>query len=391
MKNSCKRWYTLLYLLVCASATVFSQYTIRLRLLLQPSTHATDTIFVAGSFNNWQPGKSEYSFSKEGENLSVQIKDVPAGVYEFKCTRGSWQKTECAVDGSTTDNHVIKVSSDTTIDLSIAAWSDDFAVAPKLHTASPNVKIVDTAFVIPQLGTSRKIWIYLPAGYATSHKRYPVMYMQDGQNIFDEYTAGFGEWGVDECLDSLIKKGRPACIVVGIDNGPERMREYNPYTFQQFGEGKGDQYVDFLVETLKPFIDKHYRTMPSKSNTIIAGSSMGGLISYYAMLKYPEVFGKGGIFSPAFWTAEKIKDLTDSTAKKLNGKLFFYIGELEGGTYVNDMKEVVQQLGNKSSALIYAVIDPDGRHNEQAWRKWFAGFYNWTMAEGFNNVIETDN
>ena len=390
MKNCCDKLYLLLYILGCTPASLFSQYIIKLHIRAQPAFHTTDTIFAAGNFNNWQPNKNDYRFLKEGDYLSLQINEIPAGVYEFKCTRGNWQKTESAADGTDAENRLIKLSSDTTIDIAIAAWKDDFTAVAKLHTVSANVKIIDTAFVMPQLDSKRRISIYLPAGYASSYKYYPVMYLHDGQNIFDDYTAAYGEWGVDECLDSLIKKGSPACIVVGIDNGPERMREYNPYEFKEFGKGAGDKYADFLVQTLKPFIDQHYRTLPSKNATIIAGSSMGGLISYYAMLKYPDVFGKGGIFSPAFWTANGIKNLTDSSGKKLTGKLFFYMGGLEGDVYLNDMNEIVQTLSEKSAAIIYTVVDADGRHNEKAWRKWFAGFYKWIMADGFNNVIELE-
>ena len=216
------------------------------------------------------------------------------------------------------------------------------------------------------------------------------MYMHDGQNIFDEYTAGFGEWGVDECLDSLINAGKQACIVVGIDNGPKRLNEYNPFAFRNFGEAEGDRYLDFIVQTLKPFIDKKYRTLSSKENTIIAGSSMGGLLSYYAMIKQPQVFGKAGIFSPAFWTAPAINSLTDSLAAKVNGKFFFYIGGQEGAAYLNDMVTIQELLGEKSTAMIYSVVDDEGMHNEKAWRKWFAEFYNWIMAEGFNKVMKVD-
>lgn len=234
---------------------------------------------------------------------------------------------------------------------------------------------------MPRLGIKRRVWIYLPPAYSTTHKKYPVLYMHDGQNIFDDSTAAFGEWGVDECLDSLIKKRIQACIVIGVDNGPQRMQEYNPYEFKEFGKGQGDAYVDFLVKTLKPFVDMHYRTLPSVENTLIAGSSMGGLISYYAMLKYPNIFGKAGIFSPAFWTAEKIKELTDSAGNQLHGKLFFYMGELEGETYLNDMNEVVETIGKKSDAMIYAVVDPEGSHNERAWRNGLPIFINglWQM------------
>lgn len=216
------------------------------------------------------------------------------------------------------------------------------------------------------------------------------MYMHDGQNIFDESTSGFGEWGVDECADSLIKNGKPACIIVGIDNGPNRMTEYNPYDSKDFGKGTGDQYLEFIVKNLKPYIDKHYRTLTTNENTIIAGSSMGGLISYYAMLKYPEVFGKGGIFSPAFWTASAIKELTDLSGDKIKGTVFFYVGGQEGEQYVADMKEITDQLGKNSKAFIYAVTDPAGAHNEAAWRKWFHEFYKWVLANGFNNIVDLD-
>jgi metallo-beta-lactamase class B len=249
---------------------------------------------------------------------------------------------------------------------------------------------MDTAFFMPQLDRRRRVWVYLPKGYGASKnkKRYPVLYMHDGQNVFDNYTSSYGEWGVDECLDTLIKNGKPPCIVVGIDCGSKRMNEYNPYYFEKFGEGEGDKYVDFLVKTLKPYIDKHYRTLKTKENTMIAGSSMGGLISYYAMLTHPDVFGKAGVFSPAFWTAPAINQLTDSIGANADGKIFFYIGELEGGSYVDDMKEVADNIGTRSDAIIYTVIDPASRHNEQAWRKWFAEFYTWMMGDGFNNQVK---
>ena len=117
------------------------------------------------------------------------------------------------------------------------------------------------------------------------------------------------------------------------------------------------------------------------------GSSLGGLTSYYAVLKYPEIFGKAGVFSPAFWTAPQIKSLTNAVTSKLNSKFFFYIGEKEGETYVTDMNEVAEKLGTNSNTMIYAVINEEGEHNEKTWRQWFAEFYNWIMADGYNNVI----
>ena len=314
---------------VCLMAV--AQFNLHIILRSLPSTHVDDTVFVAGSFNNWNPGNENYKLTKTNDTISINISGLQKNIYPFKFTRGNWQRTETDASGKDIENRVIQLVSDTTIEFSIAGWKDDFAETIKQHTSSSNVHILDTAFFIPQLYRTRKIWIYLPQDYNGGKKKYPVLYMHDGQNLFDDYTSGYGEWGVDECLDSLIKKGKPACIVVGIANGPKRVNEYNPYDNDEFGKGEGKEYVQFLVETLKPYIDKHYRILVSKENTFIAGSSLGGLISYYAMLRYPETFGKAGIFSPSFWIAPKINDLTDLVGNKLKGQFFFLAGELGGG------------------------------------------------------------
>ena len=384
--------------LLCTSSFSFAQLTLRIEITATPAAHNTEDIFVAGNFNNWNAGDTNYILRKENDKLVLDIKDLPLGTYQFKFTRGSWSTVEATEKGATTENKVLRLFSNVVVQYTIDGWADDFSI-PKKNTVSKNVKLIDTAFFMPQLNTSRRIWIYLPPGYKDSKKHYPVMYLQDGQNLFDEMTSAFGqEWGVDECLDSLIAKGKPACIVVGIDNGQAtRMSEYNPYEFtwkdstqSQIILPKGDAYLRFLMSTLKPFIDKKYRTLSSKENTVIAGSSMGGLISYYAALKYPEVFGKAGVFSPAFWTAPSIKMLTDSVSKKINGKFFFYMGGLEGSRYIMDMNEVAEKLGIHSNAMIYLVTDAEGSHNEKAWRKWFAEFYKWIMADGYNNVIKVE-
>jgi predicted alpha/beta superfamily hydrolase len=257
-----------------------------------------------------------------------------------------------------------------------------------LHTASVNVHIFDTAFYIPQLKRYRKIWVYLPRNYTTTQKKYPVLYLQDGQNIFDKATAFIDEWGVDECLDSLTQKESLQSIVVAIDNGGKyRMTEYNPYSHEKFGSGEGDQYLDFLIYTLKPAIDKQYRTLPDAGNTAIAGSSMGGLMAYYAAVKYPNVFGKAGIFSPSFWIAPALNNFTDSLSAKLSGRFFFTMGNNEGQPYLMDMENMADRLANKSRALIYLTMAKDMNHNEENWRKQFEEFYKWMMSDGFNYVI----
>jgi predicted alpha/beta superfamily hydrolase len=244
-------------------------------------------------------------------------------------------------------------------------------------TASKNVHIIDTAFYMPQLGRYRRIWLYLPESYKTSRKKYPVIYMHDGQNIFDEKTSFSGEWGVDEAIDTLgLEVGE--MIVVAIDNGgAKRMTEYNPYDHEKFGKGEGDAYVDFIVNTLRPYINKNYRTKRSAKYTFTAGSSMGGLVSLHAILKYPNRFGGAGVFSPAFWLAPQVKDDVSKKARKVKGKIYFFAGQQEGETMVPDMLSVFELFSSKSKAKLTSVIRSEGKHSEATWRSEFPLFYKW--------------
>ncbi|MDQ6763206.1 MAG: alpha/beta hydrolase-fold protein, partial [Bacteroidota bacterium] len=263
----------------------YSQFNVTFVVKQLAGKHKNDTIFVAGNFNNWDPGNKDDALVEGKDGTASITLSLPPGNYEYKFTRGDWTKAETDVAGNGLPNRTLHVDGDKIVHAEIPAWSDEFVqhpVQPK-HTLSKNVKVMDTAFYIPQLGRSRRIWLYLPPGYFTSNKKYPVLYMHDGQNLFDEATSYAGEWGVDDFLDSMFSSGKKEVIVVGIDNGlQKRMNEYNPYSYGKFGTGEGDQYVDFLVKDLKPYIDKHYRTLANKKNTYIAGSSMGGLISLYA-------------------------------------------------------------------------------------------------------------
>ena len=275
----------------------------------------------------------------------------------------------------------MKLSSDTVINLTIEEWADHFAKKPRASTASKNVHVIDTAFLIPQLKRTRRIWIYLPPGYNSSNKKYAVLYMHDGQNVFDDSTSFAGEWGVDETLDSISTR-KKEIIVVAIDNGgAKRINEYCPYDMEKFGKGEGDQYVNFLVRTLKPFIDKKYRTEKDRQNTFIAGSSMGGLISMYAVLKYPKVFGGAGVFSPAFWVGPKIFDDIETKGKKVNSKIYFYCGKQETETMVPDMEKAFEEMRKVSKSKMACIVRPDGKHAESTWREEFPLFYLWMVEK----------
>ena len=250
------------------------------------------------------------------------------------------------------------------------------------HTATENVKIISEKFEIPQLKTTRRIWIYLPKDYETSHKKYDVMYLQDAQNLFDDATSYAGEWQVDETLNKIFEKTGKSLIVVGIDNGGEkRIEELSPYKNAKYGGGNGDNYVKFIVETLKPFIDKNYRTKPQRKFTTIGGSSLGSLISVYAAVKYPETFGKVLAFSSAFWfNAKELNEFISSSKVNLKQQKYYFIqGKHEDEDMEEQTKSVIENLKSKNvkSKNIFLKIDEDGKHNEMYWRREFEGAVLW--------------
>ncbi|MBS1525896.1 MAG: alpha/beta hydrolase [Bacteroidetes bacterium] len=376
-----KKIFFCAFLLFRQSFLSFGQHKIDFQTdKIPPAKGLSVTLFIAGDFNSWNPADKAWQLVKNDSGKYHLLKSLPKGVYSFKITRGNWQTVECGAAGKPIENRVLKVSSDTTVKIDIAGWQDNFKPEEKKHTASPNVHIVSENFDIPQLGRQRRIWIYLPADYQSSHKKYPVIYMHDGQNLFDTYTSGYGEWGVDEILDRL--PAREQCIVVGVDHGGDyRISEYDPYD-SKYGKGQGDAYVDFLVKTLKPYVDSHYRTKTDAKNTTIAGSSMGGLISMYAVLKYPGVFGNGGIFSPAFWIAPEIFRYAEQHVNN-KSRFYFVCGGAESDGMVPDMQKMAgivrsKGVGEQNSP---EVVVKDAKHNEKQWNGDFPAFYEWLFFE----------
>ena len=259
----------------------------------------------------------------------------------------------------------------------------DSATAPvAASTAGPGVSVLSPKLMIPGLNRERTVRLYLPPGYAASTKRYPVLYMHDGQNLFDASTAYAGEWGVDETLDTLAKTQGLEIIVVGIDNGGDkRMTELNPWDFGSFGKGEGAQYMDFIVKVVKPQIDATYRTLPGREATGIMGSSMGGLISQYAILQYPQVFSKAGIFSPAYWPGMAVFDMTAKQRPAADARLALYMGGKEGDA-VAHYEQMLAQLKAQGhpAGNTWSKLTPKAEHNEAAWRSEFGAAVQWMFA-----------
>ncbi|WP_323847419.1 alpha/beta hydrolase [Microbulbifer magnicolonia] len=235
-------------------------------------------------------------------------------------------------------------------------------------TALANVSTLPS-LTMESLQRERNIRVYLPPSYGSADKRYPVLYMHDGQNLFDDATSYVGEWGVDEILNGLAESRGLELIVVGIDHGGDwRMTELNPFDHEKFGDGQGDAYLDFVVDQLKPLVDSQYRTLPDRANTAIMGSSMGGLISHYAISRHPQVFSKAGIFSPAYWAGPQIFDTAE---RQLPGdaRLYLLMGGKEGPTMVDGFENMGEILTRSHPQQGWrAKLVAEGDHNEAFWR-----------------------
>jgi metallo-beta-lactamase class B len=366
-----------------------------LRLAPSAAVPAGQKVYVAGSFNEWNPAAPGFALAPRPDgSYQLTLPATVRGPQEFKFTRGSWDTGETDANWQPLANRQADFGTGT-LTLQVAAWQDQRPggappLAAKPHTATPNVRILADSFRLPQLGgRKRRIWLYLPPDYATSQRRYPVLYLHDGQNIFDEATAYAGEWAVDETLNKLASSGEDAasCMVVAIDNGGERrLDEYSPWRNERLKKGgEGRQYVEFLVETLKPYIDQHYRTRPDAAHTAIMGSSMGGLISLYAGVKYPRVFGRVGVFSPAFWFAKDavLRLVQQQRPAPVASKFYFLAGPAEGPTMVPNMAEVrdaLLQRGVSESRIVFKT-PADGQHAEWFWRREFGPAYQWLLKE----------
>lgn len=370
-------------------SAVVAQAQTTFRLTSVPAnTPANASLYMAGSFNNWNPGNAPHVLSRNPDGTyQLTLPASVTGAIEFKFTRGSWPTVESDAQNNDIGNRRYTIGSGpATVDLQVAGWKDQGSGGGSCQSTAlqPNVQIISTTFQMPQLSRTRRIWIYLPNDYASNPtKRFPVLYMHDGQNVFDACTSFSGEWGVDETLSQLQQQGLDATgsIVVAVDNGGSaRLDELSPWNNPQYGGGQGDQYVDFMVQTLKPYIDTNYRTLTGREFTGIAGSSMGGLISTYAALKYPNVYSKVGVFSPAFWFADRqlFQYLRQHPANP-NTRFYFVSGTTESQTMVPLMQAMRDSLalrGVPATNLNYNTRT-DGQHAEWFWKREFSASYQW--------------
>ena len=354
------------------------------------TTPPEDTIFIVGSFNGWDPGDTNYILSDNGlGELEITLPAQSEGsLMEYKFTRGDWDRVEKGGSGQEIPNRIFVFGNGDTVYIDILNWADIAGGS----TAAENVSIVDDNFYMPQLDRTRRIWIYLPQNYSNNpEEHYPVLYMHDGQNVFDAFTSFSGEWEVDETLNELEDQGVKVPIVVAIDNGGSlRIDEYSPWVNSTYGGGEGGAYIDFITETLKPFIDENYRTLPDRIHTGLMGSSLGGLISHYGALAHQDVFGKAGLFSPSYWFSDTVWTFVRETGKQDAMRLYQMTGSLEGGQQVPftlDMHDSLLSVGFNENEIKTLIIQ-GGQHNELLWRTQFEEAYLWLFADYIASGIE---
>lgn len=318
----------------------------------------------------------------------------------------AWSNTEVNSAGRDIQNRTFTIKKQgNTVNDTVPAFKDG-----KLFNTVTKGTLETFSISMPQYSDkrTRTIRVWLPEGYNPddTDKKYPVFYMNDGQNLFDVVTSYAGEWCIDEAISDMMKQGYEGAIIVGIDNSSDRWNEYSP-DWTNAGLTKpdnpsgdkyaalannpsGDKYGEFIVNTLKPYIDKHYNVCTDKNSTGIGGSSMGGLISYYLGMKYPDVFGQVLSFSPAFWmySKETVAMQTDSYDFSNSDnlpKVYFYVGgadEMESDTipYVNLVYDKMIENGFPESK-IKKLTDTGMKHNEAAWKKYFPTAFKWLVSE----------
>lgn len=328
---------------------------------------AKENIYIAGNhelLGNWTP--NTILLEKKNGTYTKTIDFNIGDALEFKFTKGSWDKEALDDEGIVMQNMRLNVVNDTTIALKVKKWksSSERKVRGQITGTVKYHKQMTGEGLLP-----RDIIVWLPKNYEKNKsQKYPVLYAHDGQNIFDPKTSSMGvDWQLDETVDSLIKANRiEEIIIVGINNTNDRFLDYS------YGE-KGTAYMNFIVNKLKPFIDKTYRTKSDRENTAVLGSSMGGLISLMVAWEHSDVFSKAACFSPAF----KIQELDYAPyvqkENKKDIKLYIDNGgvgledQLQPG--IDDVINILKEKGFVEGKDLMYIVDKEAEHNEAAWAK----------------------
>ncbi|MCS3870085.1 putative alpha/beta superfamily hydrolase [Chryseobacterium ginsenosidimutans] len=349
-------------------------------------------IYITGNFNNWNPKDSRYQFTKlDSQNYFIEIEDsILPNIIEYKFTKGGWENVELDQYGNITPNRKVPKSTGKVSD-SIEKWRLNWG--PFKDEYFPIAEIISEQFYIPQLERYRKVWALLPYDYYVSNKSYPVLYLQDAQNLFNE-GSGYGNWEIDKKLSILAEYGRGDVIVIAIEHGSEeRIKEYIFDNDNVAHGSEGKKYIRFITDTLKPFVDEHYRTKRDRDNTGIGGSSLGALISIYGGFLYPEVYSKLLIFSPSLWVEANNNFPLMSFRVPFKTKIYLYGGGQEGAKMVKRIHVFEEYLKRWEKKNLFDFefrtnINPEGTHNEFYWSQEFPRAIEWLYYDNTENPVE---
>lgn len=358
-----------------------------LKIILKTDEDDSRPVYISGNFNNWHTQDTSFMMEQIASNL-YQFEfnadfDYPEELL-YKFTKGDWSEVEIDVQGNRTENRSTKKHRGIQNEF-VARWRKNWL--PFKPNYLPQVLLISDEFEIPQLNKTRKIWALLPHDYDKSDERYPVMYLQDAQNLFNE-SAEYGNWEIDKKLAVMSEYKIGKIIIIAIEHAEEdRVKEYNVGT-TVLGKGQGKKYIRFVTETLKPFVDSNFRTKTERKYTGIGGSSMGGLVSIFSGLRYPEVYGKLMIFSPSLWVVPKLKIDSDSTNTE-DTKIYLYAGGDESETmieHVQSFKEnAISSEFVKDKMKINVSINMQGKHNERYWSDEFPKAIEWLYFNSKEN------
>lgn len=336
-------------------------------------------IFIAGNFNNWSTQDPNYILEQIDQNTYRYEFNVDHTFPEpllYKFTKGDWSAVEIGENDEITENRSTSLKVGIQKEF-VPKWRRNWL--PYKPNFLPQVVLLSDEFEIPQLQTTRKVWALLPHDYDHTNEQYPVLYLQDAQNLFHD-NEHYGNWKIDKKLAVMAEYNIGKIIVIAVEHADgDRLTEYS-IGKTVLGKGQGKKYIRFLTETLKPYVDQNFRTKSDRKNTGIGGSAMGALISIFSGLRNPEVFGKLMIFSPSLWVVPQLKidvevENTDDT------KIYLYAGAEESENMVDHVQKfrerIVQSEFVKSKMEINVSINKNGEHNESYWSDEFPKAIEW--------------
>ena len=352
----------------------------QLNIILTTDEDDERPVYLSGNFNKWSTQDKNFELERVGQGV-YHFKFAPNFEYpeelSYKFVRGDWSEVEIDKFGNRTNNRSTKKQNGIKKE-HVAKWRRNWL--PFKPDFLPKVHLISEEFEIPQLNKTRRVWALLPHDYETSNESYPVLYLQDAQNLFNE-NAQYGNWEIDKKLAVMSEYNIGNLIIIAIEHAEkERIKEYNVGN-TVLGNGQGKKYIRFVTETLKPFVDANFRTKADRANTGIGGSSMGGLVSIFSGIMYPEIFGKLMIFSPSLWVVPKIKLSFLDMDEPDDTRIYLYAGGDESATMIDHVKKFKKRLLNKEGFFdkmkVHLSINMEGKHNELFWSDEFPKAIEW--------------